>query len=102
MVSMTENVNTLKDAIMVIRFYRFHNMMTSDLKLYSFSSHNNFKLIVLWWNSEGRNLKELSSTKKLFKVVLEHLIVVKRPSAYLLRYSVALLMSASFHRFTWN
>jgi len=99
-VSKTVNVNALKDAIIAFRSHRFHDVMASDLKLYSFPSHNDPKPAIQRWNP--RDGKELSSTKKLSKVVSKHLIVVEGPSARLLRYSVALLMSTSFSRFTCN
>lgn len=96
----TANVNALKDAIKAFRSHRFRDVTASDLKLYSFPSHDDPELAIQRWTpGDG---KELSSTKKLTKVASKHLIVVEGPGARLLRYSVALLMSASLPRFTCN
>ncbi|KAI9455963.1 hypothetical protein HD554DRAFT_2030656 [Boletus coccyginus] len=73
----TANVNALKDAIKAFRSHRFRDVTASDLKLYSFPSHDDPELAIQRWTpGDG---KELSSTKKLTKVASKYLIVVEGP-----------------------
>jgi hypothetical protein len=98
-------VKALKDAIMAFKSHRFRDVTVSNIKLYSFPSHDDpelaIQLLQRWTPGDGKRLG--LAKKKLSQVVSERcLIIVEESGARLLRYSVALLMSTSLPRFTCN